>query len=181
MKHTFAFCGPIGSGKSSVSKLFAMRVGAIWNSFGTTVREIALERRLPTNRESLQNLGALLVKDERSSFCSRVIGKTTSGSAGAGVIDGLRHIGVLDELRRDISPQQLVCIYVDAPRSVRLERVKQRDGLTEEQLSDLERHSTEIEVEHRLKKASDFIADNEVSVEQCVDSIVQWTQQRNLL
>jgi dephospho-CoA kinase len=181
MKTTFAFCGPIGSGKSNVSKSFATQISAGWNSFGTTVREVALERGLPTNRESLQDLGAKLVQRERSLLCRRAIGKAMNVPGSPTVIDGLRHIDILEELRLVVSPQQLVCVYVNTPRDVRLERVKQRDGLSAEQLADLERHSTEVEVELNLKKVADFIADNQHSVEQCVDAIVQWAKYKNFL
>jgi dephospho-CoA kinase len=180
MKHVFAFSGPIGSGKSSVSKLFAAKILAAWNSFGTTVKEVAEERGLATDRESLQRLGAMLVKEDRNSFCRRVVTKATNDKDRAIVIDGLRHIDVLKELRVVVSPKELMCVYVDTPRTIRLERLKTRDGLADNQVADLERHSTEIEVEQGLKAVADFVSDNSQSVEQCVDTIVQWVKKREL-
>jgi len=176
MKYAFAFCGPIGSGKSSVSKLFATTIDAGWNSFGSTVKEIAIERGLPTNREGLQSLGAQLVKEERSAFCRRVVAKATYGRGSTIVIDGLRHIDIAMELQSIINPQALACVYVDAPRALRMERVRARDGVSAEQLELLELHSTEVEVEARLRSFAGLIADNAGPVGECVDSIVRWAQ-----
>jgi|ERR1017187_951538 dephospho-CoA kinase len=180
MNHLFAFCGPIGSGKSSVSKLFATKHGATWSGFGATVREIALERGLATDRGSLQCLGATLVKNEAGTFCRRVIALTARASDKPAVIDGLRHIAILQELRHILNPRKVVCIYVDAPLTIRLERVKKRDGLSPDQLARLEMHSTEVEVEHRLKGIADFVVDNQKSVAECVDSIMDWMQRSGL-
>jgi dephospho-CoA kinase len=80
-----------------------------------------------------------------------------------------------------VSPHELICVYVDASRAARLERVKERDGLSAEQLAALERHSTEIEVEQRLKRAADFIANNANSTEECADTVVEWAKSRRLV
>jgi dephospho-CoA kinase len=181
MSNIFAFCGPMGSGKSSVSKMLAARAGIGWTSFGGVVREIALERGAPASRESLQALGAKLVESERESFCRRVVEATTVGSSESAVIDGLRHVGVLQELRHIVRPRMIVCVYVDASRQKRVERLKGRDGVTAEQLSLLESHSTESEVEGQLKAIADFVAENRDSVEECVDSIIEWARKQKLL
>src|SRR6266852_1814791 len=104
MKPLFAFCGPIGSGKSSVSRAFAQVIGSAWNSFGATVREIAAERGLPLNRESLQEIGAAEVSKNRITFCRRVIDRAGADPRQGIVIDGLRHIDILEELRRAGAP-----------------------------------------------------------------------------
>jgi dephospho-CoA kinase len=176
MKQYFAFSGPIGSGKSSVSKLFASTMGAGWAGFGSTIKEIALERHLPINRQELQRLGAELVEKERASFCGQVIAKGSNEQKPLAVIDGLRHLSVLEELRRLVGRERLLCIYVDAPQASRLERVRSRDGLSSEELADLEKHSTEIEVKNRLKEIADFIATNSGPVEDCVHTIVNWAE-----
>jgi dephospho-CoA kinase len=173
MERYFLFSGPIGSGKSSVSKLFASTIGAGWSGFGTVVKEIAVERQLPISREELQILGATLVRNERTSFCRRVITKATEACKNIAVIDGLRHVDVLEELRSLVGKGELLCVYVDAPQAVRLARVKTRDGLSAERIAELEKHSTEIEVTN-LKEVADFIASNVGSVEDCVASIVEW-------
>lgn len=174
MNTIFAICGPIGSGKSSVSKQFAARIGATWNSFGSTTREIAKERGLPSTRQALQALGADLVANEQSKFCGRVLGAALRETDKPGVIDGLRHARILSCVRKIVDPRHVAVIYVDAPVEVRLQRVKLRDGLSEAQLAELDRHSTEVEVEQKLKALADFVADNSGTTELCVSEIVRW-------
>jgi dephospho-CoA kinase len=176
MNTLFAFSGPIGSGKSDVSKRFAEIVGAKRNSFGSTVREIAIERGLPVSRGDLQALGALLVASERDGFCRRVVAIALNDLASPIVIDGLRHVEVLAELKRIVNPRMVRCIYVDAPPLVRLERVGLRDGLSQSALAELERHSTEVEVEQHLRARSDYIAENSGSLEDCVNGLVSWAK-----
>jgi dephospho-CoA kinase len=140
-----------------------------------------LERGLATDRESLQRLGAVLVKNETTSFCHRVVELSANAPDKLAVIDGLRHVAILQELRRILNSRKVLCVYVDAPLTVRLERVKKRDGLSPEQLAKLEMHSTEVEVERQLKGISDFKANNETSAAECAKSITDWTQRNGLL
>jgi dephospho-CoA kinase len=168
MKPLFVFCGPIGSGKSSVSKLFAKQIGAKWNSFGNATREIAGERDVPNKREELQELGAYLIEHERELFCKRVLAPVLGDGAEYGVIDGLRHADVLHELRALVSPRTIICVYVDVTPEIRLSRVEKRDGLNVEGLAKLDSHSTEIQVKTELRKLADFVADNNGTPEECV-------------
>lgn len=176
MKPIFVFCGPIGSGKSSVSKIFAKQIGAKWNSFGSAAREIAQERRVANNREELQKLGAQLIENEREMFCKRVLSPVLGSGNEYGVIDGLRHADVLGELRVLVNPRKFICIYVDVSSEVRLARVGKRDGLNAAELEKLDNHSTEVQVKSELRKLADFIADNNGTPEDCVAHIVAWAK-----
>jgi dephospho-CoA kinase len=176
MKPLFVFCGPIGSGKSSVSKLFAKQIGAKWNSFGNATREIAGERDVPNKREELQELGAHLIERERELFCKKALAPVLGNGEGYGVIDGLRHADVLHELRALVNPRKIICIYVDVSPEIRLERVRKRDGLDAEGLSKLDSHSTEVQVKTELRKLADFIADNNGTSEVCASQILKWAK-----
>lgn len=180
MNHIFVFCGPIGSGKSSVSKLFAAKSGATWNGFGRTTRDIAEERGHGTDRKQLQELGALLVGNEPEFFCRRVIRPALENPQTPGVIDGLRHGSILTQIQKLVTPRQTVLVFVDAPINVRRERIKARDGLSPEQLGELDKHSTEIEVDQHLRNVAHFIADNTLSVEECVTNIESWASKIGL-
>ena len=176
MKPIFAFCGPIGSGKSSVSKTFAKEIGARWNSFGNAARDIAQERNITVNREALQKLGAQLIEHEREMFCMRVLTPLLGSWEQSGIIDGLRHADVLGELRALVSPRQILCVYVDVAPDVRLERVGKRDGLDEHELGKLDDHSTEVQVKTELRKLADFVANNNGTPEECVSHILNWAR-----
>jgi dephospho-CoA kinase len=181
MNTAFAFCGPIGSGKSSVSKAFAARIGAGWNSFGNTVKQIVDEAGLPLTRETLQRVGEELVQKNPTEFCNRVISGAQLGSATPVVIDGIRHISILELLRSLIFPRSFACIYVESPLQLRLQRVKQRDGVSVERLAVLEKHSTEVEVQKQLRDRADLIIQNSDSLEQCVNEIRDWAAEKKLL
>jgi dephospho-CoA kinase len=177
VKPLFIFCGPIGSGKSAVSKTLAKKIGAAWNSFGTTCKEIAIERNVPIKREELQQLGAHLIEREREMFCKRVLGPILSDGSICGVIDGLRHANVLHELRSLIKPRKIICIYVDVSMDIRLNRVSKRDGIEAEELAKLDSHSTEVQVKTELRELADFTANNNGTPEECTDNILNWAGQ----
>jgi dephospho-CoA kinase len=183
MSVAFAFCGSIGSGKSAVSRRFANRFAGAWNSFGNTVKLIATERAIEPSRENLQQIGAALVETEPENFCRRVLAGATDsqGSSEMIVIDGVRHRSILDHLRRLFTPNRLICVFVDAPLNIRVERLKDRDGLSEAQVLALQKHSTEVEVECDLRAAADFVADNSGSLDHCENELVGWAIQQRLV
>jgi cytidylate kinase len=176
MRSYFVFSGSIGSGKSTISRLFAVAMNADWSGFGATVREIAVERRIPITRGTLQELGAELVARERTSFCARVMREAHEGGRNVLVIDGLRHIDVLTEIRSLAGENSLFCVYLETPQLVRLERIGARDGLLPVDLAELERHSTEIEVANKIREFASFVANNGGSADECVSQIVNWAR-----
>lgn len=174
MKPNIIFSGPIGSGKTSVSKQVAATLGYGWNSFGATVKRIAIERSVPVQRENLQALGERLIADEPRQFCHRVLQEAEGTTLKPVVIDGLRHAhirGVLQELSR---PRSLVCIYVHVDDATRFSRIQQRDALTPEKIRTLDAHSTESEVSERIRGLADFVADNNGQVSACSAAVLKW-------
>jgi hypothetical protein len=71
-----------------------------------------------------------------------------------------------------LSPPASFGVCVNSILARIVERVKKRDGLSPEQIAKLEMHSTEVEVEHRLKEVADLMANNQHSAIECVESIV---------
>lgn len=174
MSVVFAFCGPIGSGKSQVSRAFAARLGVGWSSFGNAVRQIVSERGLPLTRTTLQQMGATLVQDHPEDLCSQVLKEAKSASASMSVIDGLRHVKILEQLRVMVTPRSVACVFIAAPIDLRLKRILERDGASAAQLMELEKHSTEVEVQAVLKRHADIVVTNSSSIDNCVDQIVSW-------
>jgi dephospho-CoA kinase len=174
MSTAFAFCGSIGSGKSSVSRAFAQAIKAGWNSFGDTVRRVAGEKGVEPSRQNLQEIGARLVSEDATSFCQRVVREASATSLGHVVIDGIRHKKMIEMLRATVAPRRLVCIFVDCQIEERLARLKQRDGLSEEQLMKFQSHSTEIEVEGQLREVADLVLNNSGPVERALRELQVW-------
>jgi dephospho-CoA kinase len=171
MKPNLIFSGRIGSGKTQLSKAVASALGFRWNSFGSTLRTIAVERSLPTTREHLQALGEVMVANESENLCRRVIVEAKPFGSQPIVIDGLRHCHIRDMLQRLMAPQQLLVIYVDVPDAIRLERLRVRDGLTDFEVRKFEEHSTEIQVAAEIRVIADYSADNSGELEVTVAAI----------
>lgn len=181
MNADLVFSGKLGSGKTTVSKLLADRVGARWNSFGATVKRIAFERGLPTGREALQSLGAELVSNSPEVFCRRVISEAVPSSGHGLVVDGLRHIAILKQLQQFVLPAPLIPVYVDVDEAVRLDRIKRRGGINIQDLQRLESHSTEIEVMVALRESAQLRVDNSKTAENAVDQILEWLRVNHFL
>src|SRR5262249_926088 len=113
------FSGRIGSGKTSVSRAVALQLRAAWTGFGEFMREAAVERGLdPGCRDVLQALGERLIAEQGVNWlCHEVIRRANWTPGQPLVIDGVRHIAVLDELRSQLSGHPLVLIHLDLVRN----------------------------------------------------------------
>jgi len=153
---------------------FATRVGAGWSSFGNSVRQIVSERGLPLTRTTLQQVGATLVQDNPEELCNHVLKEAKSASTSMSVIDGVRHVKILEQLRVMVAPRSVACVFIDAPIDLRLKRIQERDGASAAQFMELEKHSTEVEVQVLLKRHANIVVTNLSSIDKCVDQIVSW-------
>jgi cytidylate kinase len=181
MSANLAFSGKLGSGKTTVSKLLAERVGARWNSFGNTVKRIAQERGLPMEREALQALGEELVSNSPKAFCQRVISEAEPSSGRGLVLDGLRHTVILKHLQQSLLPSLLIPVFVDVDEPVRLDRIQRRGGLSIEDLRRLESHSTEVEVMAALRSLAQLRVNNSGTPGSAVEEILIWLTASRLL
>lgn len=124
MALVIAIAGGRGAGKRTISKLLVSRLAAKRASFGEYLRGEARRVAIMPFIEGLQNLGQRLVSTEPASFVEMVLRAADWDRTGILVIDGIRHIEILDTLRSLLSPipVQLVLISVASPfRKKRLE------------------------------------------------------------
>lgn len=152
------FAGGIGSGKSAVSGRVATLLGWPRVGFGDYVRTVARERGLDEARETLQEIGAELVAKNLERFCQSVLKQAKRSTDESLVVDGIRHVEVLDAVRRLVSPARLVLIFIDVDLAVRKARLLE-EGINGVRLGELESHSTEIQVGDRLRNAADLVVD----------------------
>jgi dephospho-CoA kinase len=151
-----AVAGRIGAGKSQVADAVATAIGASKRSFGAAVRAIAEDRGLPTDRESLQELGEETIAVEGwTAFVSRVQEPFACSMA----IDGVRHLAAAEALRRGAEGTFLL-VFVDASFERRLARLAARDGITRDQLLAADQHRNESEV-IALREIADIVIYNE--------------------
>lgn len=176
MEPHLLFAGRIGSGKTQVSKRVANELGHSWNSFGSTLRRIAIERGMPTTREALQALGETMVCAGAEGLCRRVLVEAQPPAAHAVVIDGVRHQHIRDILQVLVAPQPVLLIYVHVRDEVRKARIANRDGLTDAQVERFEEHSTEAQALGELQRAADMVVDNSGQIDATAAAILEFVQ-----
>jgi cytidylate kinase len=179
MNADLVFSGKLGSGKTAVSKMLAARIGARWNGFGATVKRIAAERELQIERHVLQVLGEELVQKSPDAFCRRVIAEAIPQSGTTLVLDGLRHLSILEQLRKLLSPRRVILIFVDVQEPIRLERILKREDCDLHTLKELESHSTEIQVMTELRSSAESIVDNSGALASTVEGIQNYLRLAN--
>lgn len=171
-----AFCGAIGSGKSTISLELAALLKYKYASFGNYVRNYANQMGYnePT-REQLQAFGEMLVTARKEEFCLSVL-EDAKWSKGEGlIVDGIRHLSILNTLENICFPQKLFLIYVTIDKSIRTIRLIQRGRDKEALLSD--HHSTELQVHELLKTKANLIIDGGNSIIENINQIINWLDQ----
>jgi dephospho-CoA kinase len=155
-----AFAGRIGAGKSSVAKALADHLGWKLASFGAFVRTVAFSRGLSSSRESLQAVGKELEATDAPALCRSVLDAASWQPGQPLVIEGIRHVSVLEILRALVAPQPLVFIYLGADEEQRRSRLRQRGAEEADRLEAVEAHPTEQDVVTRLPKVADLVLSN---------------------
>lgn len=129
-KKIIGITGPFGSGKSTAAQ-YLHDQGYKTISLSSYLEELAKERGLPLTRKTLQDLGNEVRKKNGSGFLmEKALEKCKSEDKI--VIDGIRNIGEIDELRK-IEGSILLAILADRKvRFDRLKNLKRREKLNEQ-------------------------------------------------
>lgn len=152
-----AFAGRIGAGKSSVAKALADHLGWRLASFGAYIRIVASGRGLSPSRESLQAVGEELEAADATALCRAVLHAASWQAGQPLVIEGIRHVRVLEILKAVVAPQPLVFVYLEADDDERRSRLRDRGTGEADRLEDVEAHPTEQDVLTHLPKLADLI------------------------
>lgn len=149
--------GFIASGKTSIAHAVGAHLNIDTVSFGDVVRGEAVRLGLPADRSSLQNLGAHLYDQVGPEGLVDLLLDSVTGPA---VIEGIRHVRVLQLLRDRCSPS--LAVFVDASQDTRHGRFVSRSRSDDagENLDDATSHAVESEV-GLLRSACDFLVDSE--------------------
>lgn len=168
------FSGRIGSGKTSVSRSVADRLGASWTGFGDFVRATAAGLGSdPSSREILQDLGARLIRENGIAWlCSQVIARASWDEQRALVIDGVRHIQVLEEIIHQVAGHPTVLVHLAFEGA--------RPGLDAEARQRAEQHSTERDVLDALPSKADLVVSADAPLEAVVDAVLNFLKQRGI-
>lgn len=153
------FAGRIASGKSSLSAAIANRLSLPRASFGDYVRHVAEYVGLDANeRTILQDLGNFLVRYPKA-FCTKVLEQGGYQPNYGLVIDGIRHVEILDELRQLVAPARVILIFVVADDAAIERRVRDRHKPIGD-IHVLEQHATESQVKGILSDIADIYITN---------------------
>jgi dephospho-CoA kinase len=169
-----AVSGRIASGKSTLAAGLASHLGWGRASFGNYLRSFAIEQGLDPTRPTLQSLGARLVAEDPVGFARAVLEYAGWREGKPAVVDGVRHVIILDALRHILNPMPLRLIHIVVDDEVQRERLVARSGSKAEHARDLESHSTERDVRSELLAAADLVLDGTKSPEQLVEEVLKW-------
>jgi adenylate kinase family enzyme len=139
-----AIAGPIGSGKTTISRVLAKRLHCKHASFGDYFRKTAARLgHNPTDRALLQRLGEEQVRLSPDNVCRELlVGSDWRPSDGTIVIDGVRHLEILGALKRAVAPLSVFLVYVQRDK-IRATLLSTQVGKHNMELFDT--HSTELQ------------------------------------
>lgn len=168
-----AFSGGIASGKSALSTGIAAVAGWPRVSFGDYVRQVTQTRGLEGNRKNWQAVGEMLIREDVDEFCRAVLAQARWKAGGDLVIDGVRHVEVLEALKSLLLPSRIYLVYVDVDEPSRDLRLRSMTSCGES-LAELEQHSTEIAVRTALPRLAHLIVDGTRPMNDLVTEITRW-------
>lgn len=149
-KTVFGITGPSGSGKGFVSDIFRQHGVIVFD--GDVISREVVEPGKPANKELLEHFGSEYFAEDGTLLRRKLAGKVFSdeselrilnkivhkyikkeiedrlGSSSVSAIDGAVIIG------SDIEDMCGFLVGVIAPRKLRMERLKKRDGISEEEI-----------------------------------------------
>ena len=168
--------GKIRSGKSSLSRSLADDLKWPCVSFGDQVRCVAQQRGLDNSREALQEVGEDLVEKEPRKFCEAVLAQADWQPGQSLILDGIRHLKIVEILRFLVRPSVLRLVYIKASDRLRESRLvgeihDRRD------LNRIEHHSTEVQVGTILPNLADLVVDGARPLDDLVAEIRTWLDQ----
>ncbi|GJJ16332.1 AAA family ATPase [Mycolicibacterium mageritense] len=147
-----ALSGMMAAGKSTVSEALRVDHGFTVLAFGDVVRVEADHRGIPrSDRAALQSLGQSLF-DELGA--DGLVGRLMEGATGDVVIDGVRHIAVLESLRTRLPSMIFGFLQADTEE---LDRRWRRRGESAAR-SDIAAHAVEGELD-QLRDRADVVFD----------------------
>lgn len=165
-KQIIGITGPFGSGKSTAA-LFFQEKGYKIASLSAFLEKEASKRKLSITRKNLQDIGNEWRKKYGSGALVKEAINIFKGSDKI-VIDGIRNIGEIDEIRKH---KDSLIIAIVADRKLRLERLKKlkrRENLTKKLFDKLDSRdlgigekNTGLQVAFCIALADVFVDSNE--------------------
>jgi hypothetical protein len=161
--------GGIASGKTTLANaLEDASAGGACRSFGDVVRRYAAEHGLGSDRSALQAAGEQLIARGWSPFVTATVGDVDESTVQVLVIEGLRHVGAFDEIRRQFADDDVYLVFVQTADDVARARFDERG-----ERSDGMMHHVESEVS-LLRPLADVVVDGAAPLDATVATVMEW-------
>jgi dephospho-CoA kinase len=158
-----ALAGPIGSGKSTLSRALAAKLNADLLAFGEYLRAYAKDHGLAAeSRSVLQDIGQQLVERDPRLFVRNALGWVRYRANRNLVLDGIRHESVWNEIH-DVADEQgqvAKLVYLDVQEDIRQQRLRAR-GLSEAEIIAFDNHPTELDLRGRPRPKAHILLEGE--------------------
>jgi dephospho-CoA kinase len=109
----------------------------------------------------LQTVGAELEAKDAAKFCRAVLDDAGWNAGAPAVLEGIRHVRMLDTLKSQVAPQPVFLVYLEAPEELRRNRLQERGAQEAHYLERAETHSTERDVITELPRLADLVLSTE--------------------
>ena len=165
-----ALAGPIGSGKTTLSRALAKEFDCKRASFGDHFRQLAVESgQNPGNRRLLQRLGEKYVGLSPDRLCRELLRKADWQPGDESlIVDGVRHIEILIALRQVVAPMRLFLVYV---RRDQMRAASASTRVGSRSLALFDAHSTETQND-ALRSSADVIVSGDSDINAAVSSVL---------
>lgn len=173
MSVVIGISGKIAAGKTTWSNKLAERLGLKRASFGDYLRK----RLNSSDRETLIEAGAELVRLDATAFARSVLDDAGWRPGESIVVEGIRHVVILEALREVVHPEKVVLLFVEADAAERAVRLGDRGDVSE--LADLDAGRTEQDVP-KLRELADVILDTHTDLEGALSRILSLTSGSDL-
>jgi len=171
MKFALGFSGRIKSGKTTIARRVATELNVPFASFGDYLRTVVAARGLDSSdRTILQDVGQELFESELSGFCADVLIAAGWKKGMCVVVDGIRHVQVLEELKTILEPVSIKLVYINVADQVQAQRLI--DSGSMHSLALVQSHQTEVDVLNRLVQIADLQINGGAKLGDSVDSII---------
>ena len=184
--YVLALSGAIGAGKSTLSANLAEALGADMVSFGREVRRYAEEGEQGSSKDRaiLQQLGQALVLSDLKGFVTRVLRQEPRQLEADSrrlplVVEGIRHVEVLMELRRQIEGRHVHLLHIVTPSNLREQRLMERDKVERRVIARYDNDITEAQVARILPQYAACFVEGDLperlQIAQVLRKIDEWT------
>lgn len=166
----FCVSGQIASGKTTFANRLVQDIpGAQLCSYGDVVRSEAQVRGLEPSRPLLQALGIILISEGWPRFTQRLLAHLPT-DYDALVVDGVRHLQAINELRVQIVGSSITSVFVDTPDAVIAERLQARGETLAAQ-----NHKVEAQLE-QVRQAADLTVNGCGDLQQNAATVIHYAQ-----